>query len=86
MDIMTPAPLIKATNPKIVQTQPFPMASIKGAPTRPPTQEKMFRTKLFTAIPVLAFLGINSVNMVVAIAKTIMAPTPKKKFAINCGS
>ena len=55
-----------------------------GAVTKEPTQEKMFRMKLFSATPEEAFLGINSVNIVVAMLKISMDPIPKKKFAIIC--
>lgn len=83
---ITTHPLTNETSPMIVHIQPFPMASIKGAATTPPTHEKMFRIKLLTAIPVEARFGMNSVSMVVAMAKMSMDPTPKKKFATawNC--
>lgn len=76
--------LANATRPRIVKSQPLPMASIIGAVTKDPTHEKMFRMKLFSATPADAFFGINSVNIVVAIPKIIMDPTPKKKLAIIC--
>lgn len=47
-----------------------------------PTQEKMFRTKLFSAIPAEDFLGINSVSMVADMPKMIIDPMPKTKLAI----
>ena len=72
-----------ATSPSIVNSQPFPMASRRGCATIPPTHEKMFRTKLFVATPDDDFRGINSVSMVVAIPKTSIDPTPKKKFAMS---
>jgi hypothetical protein len=56
---------------------------MRGAARIPPAQEKMFLTKLLTAIPVDAFRGINSVNIVVDMAKTIIEPTPKKKSEIS---
>jgi hypothetical protein len=59
------------------------MALIRGAAMRAPTQENMFLTKLFTAMPVDALLDINSVNIVVTIAKTIIDPIPKKKSVIS---
>jgi hypothetical protein len=86
MDHITTHPLTSATSPKIVHIQPLPMARMIGCATIPPMQEKMLRTKLLTAIPVLARLGMNSVNMVVAMANTIMEPQPKKKLAINYSS
>ena len=43
----------------------------------------MFRTKLLTATPFDAFFGMNSVSIVVAIAKMSMEPMPKKKLAIR---
>lgn len=59
------------------------MAWIIGAATTPPTHEKIFRRKLFTAMPVEALRGMNSVSIVVAMLKINMLPTPKKKFAIT---
>jgi hypothetical protein len=43
--------LLNAHIPRMVNSQPFPIAEISGAPTIPPTQLKMFRTKLFRATP-----------------------------------
>ena len=68
--------LEKAHNPRIVKSHPFPMASISGAPTIPPAHEKQFRIRLFKATPELDFLGMNSVNMVVTMAKISMEPIP----------
>jgi hypothetical protein len=82
IDQITTIPLIKLTKPNIVNSHPLPMAAMIGAATTPPTQEKMFLTKLLTAMPVDACLGINSVSMVVDMAKMIIEPMPKKKFAI----
>lgn len=65
----------------MVKSQPFPMALMIGAATMDPTQEKMFRTKLLTATPLDDFWGMNSVSMVVAMAKINIDPMPKKKFA-----
>lgn len=62
------------------------MASIIGAVTKEPTQEKIFLMKLFSATPEEAFLGMNSVNIVVAMLKISIDPMPKKKFAIICGN
>ena len=73
--------LAKAARPRIVKSQPFPMASMIGAVTKDPTQEKMFRMKLFSATPDDDFLGMNSVNIVVTILKISMDPTPKKTLA-----
>lgn len=41
----------------------------------------MFRMKLFTATPEEARLGMNSVRIVVDMAKISMLPIPKKKLA-----
>lgn len=60
------------------------MALMIGAVTNEPTQEKMFRIKLFSATPSEDFLGMNSVNIVVTMLKMSMDPMPKKKFAIIC--
>ena len=76
--------LANAITPRPVNSQPFPMAVIKGLATIAPMQEKMFRTKLFAATPEEARLGMNSVSMVVAMAKMSIEPMPKKKFAISC--
>ena len=62
--------LEKAQIPSIVNSQPFPMASIRGAPTIDPVHDMIFRIKLFNATPEEDFRGINSVNMVVTIAST----------------
>jgi hypothetical protein len=83
MDKITPTPLINPIRPNIVQSHPLPIVLMSGAATIPPTQEKMFLTKLLTAIPVDAFLDMNSVSIVVAIAKTSIEPTPKKNNAIS---
>ena len=42
---------------------------------------KMFRTKLLTATPEEARRGMNSVSIVVDMAKISMLPIPKKKLA-----
>jgi hypothetical protein len=47
-----------------------------GAATTAPTQENMFRTKLLTATPFDDCLGMNSVSMVVAMAKMSIDPIP----------
>jgi hypothetical protein len=67
-----------------VNSHPLPIATIIGAVTRDPTQEKIFRIKLFSATPEEDFLGINSVSIVVAMLKISIEPMPKKKFAIIC--
>jgi len=67
----------------MVHNHPLPIALMSGAAIIAPTHENIFRTKLFTAIPVEAFRGINSVNIVVAMAKMIIEPTPKKKRAMS---
>lgn len=74
--------LAKLTKPIIVNNQPSPIPSIIGAVTRDPTQEKMFRMKLFRATPSEDFFGMNSVSIVTTILKMSMEPIPKKKFAI----
>lgn len=76
-------PLARAITPTPVNSQPSPMEVINGLATTAPTQEKMLRTKLFAATPEEALRGINSVSIVVAMAKISMEPTPKKKLAIN---
>jgi hypothetical protein len=83
MDHMTPIPLMRAKRPMIVHSHPFPMALMRGAAIMPPTQENIFLTKLLTAMPVDALRGINSVNIVVAMANIIIDPTPKKKRAMS---
>lgn len=55
-----------------------------GEATIAPTQEKMLRTKLLSATPADDFLGMNSVNMVVAMPKISIDPIPKKKLATIC--
>jgi hypothetical protein len=65
------APLARHKSPKIVKSQPLPMALIRGSVTAPPTQLKIFRTKLFRATPLLAFRGMNSVSIVVTAAKIL---------------
>ena len=72
-----------AISPRIVNSQPFPIASMRGCAMIPPTHEKIFRMKLFVATPDDDFRGINSVNMVVAMPKTSIEPTPKKKLAMS---
>lgn len=67
---------------KIVKSHPFPIALISGSARKVPKNEKIFLTKLFNATPLLAFLGMNSVSMVVTDAKSSMLPMPKKKLAI----
>ena len=71
--------------PIMVNTHPLPIAEIHGSATIAPKQEKMFRTKLLTATPEDARLGINSVSIVVAKPKISMLPMPKKKLAKSCG-
>lgn len=62
--------------PRIVNSQPLPILAIKGAPMMPPMQEKMLRMKLLMATPEEERPGMNSVSMVVAMAKISMLPTP----------
>lgn len=84
MLVITAMPDTSETSARIVHSQPLPMALMSGAAIMPPTQEKMLRMKLLHAIPIEALPGRNSVSMVVAMAKTIMLPQPKKKLAIIC--
>lgn len=77
----TTEPLASAHTPNPVNSQPFPMVSMRGLATMPPTQLNMFLTKLFNATPLLLFFGMNSVNMVVLQLKMTILPMPKKKFA-----
>lgn len=74
--------LASPSSPRIVNSQPLPMALMIGAVTNEPTQEKIFRMKLFSATPSEDFFGMNSVNMVVTMLKMSMDPIPKKKLAI----
>jgi hypothetical protein len=83
IDMMTQTPLTSAMSPIIVHSHPLPRAPIRGAAMIAPTQENMFLTKLLTAIPVDALRDINSVNIVVAMANTIIDPIPKKKSDIS---
>jgi len=70
-----------ATDPMMVKSHPFPMASMIGDVTPQPMLEKMFRTKLLSATPEEDRLGINSVSMVIDRLKINMEPIPKKKLA-----
>lgn len=58
---MTNIPLDSVQMPKIVKSQPFPIAEITGAPTIAPTHENMFLTRLFNATPDDDRFGMNSV-------------------------
>lgn len=73
--------LTQQTMPTMVKSHPSPIAEMIGCVMTPPIQLKMLRTKLLTATPLLARLGMNSVNIVVATPKMIMLPRPKKKLA-----
>lgn len=68
--------LNNAQTPKIVNSQPLPTAFMIGAATMAPTQENMFLTKLLTATPLDDCLGMNSVSIVVAMAKISIDPIP----------
>jgi hypothetical protein len=68
--------LNNAQTPKIVNSQPLPTAFMTGAATMAPTQENMFLTKLLTATPLDDCLGMNSVSIVVAMAKISIDPIP----------
>lgn len=78
-------PLQSAMTPTPVNSQPSPTALISGCATTTPAAEKMLRTKLLAATPEEARRGMNSVSMVVAMAKMSMEPMPKKKLAMSCG-
>lgn len=78
---ITASPLIKLHSPRIVNSQPLPIALMMGSAARAPAKEKMLRTKLLMAMPEEARRGMNSVSMVVESAKISMLPTPKKKLA-----
>lgn len=78
---ITASPLIKPHSPRIVNSQPLPIALMMGSAARAPAKEKMLRTKLLMAMPEEARRGMNSVSMVVESAKISMLPTPKKKLA-----
>lgn len=58
-------PHVMQITPKPVNSHPSPMATIRGSATIEATHDNTFRTKLFNAIPWLAFLGMNSVSIVV---------------------
>jgi hypothetical protein len=60
----------------MVKSHPFPIAFMTGAATTAPTHENMLRTKLLTATPFDDCFGINSVSMVVAMAKMSIDPIP----------
>src|SRR5271170_7306483 len=68
--------LNNAQTPKIVNSQPLPIAFMTGAAIMAPTQENMFLTKLLTATPLDDCLGMNSVSIVVAMAKISIDPIP----------
>lgn len=72
----TTAHELRVQMPRMVNSQPLPMLAIRGAPMIPPMHEKMLRTKLFRATPEEERPGMNSVSMVVAMAKISMLPTP----------
>ncbi len=77
-------PLHSAITPTPVNSHPSPIALISGCAATAPTAEKILRTKLLAATPEEARRGMNSVSMVVAMAKMSMEPMPKKKLAISC--
>lgn len=78
-------PLHSAIAPTPVNSHPSPIAVISGCAVTAPTAEKILRTKLLAATPEEARRGMNSVSMVVAMAKMSMDPMPKKKLAISWG-
>ena len=80
--VKTAAPDTKPTKPRIVNSQPFPIALMMGDATIAPTHENKLRTKLLSATPAEDFRGRNSVSMVTETAKISMLPIPKAKFAI----
>lgn len=78
---MVKQPVIKEMTLSPEKSQPFPIATMRGSVTIVPTQEKIFLTKLFNAIPCEDFPGMNSVSIVVTSPNISMLPTPKKKLA-----
>ena len=81
--IQNTLPLPNAMTPTPVNSQPLPMASMRGSATMAPMHENMLRTKLLAATPEEALRGMNSVSMVVDMAKMSIEPIPKKKLAIS---
>ena len=63
-------------SPRMVNNHPLPMAAIRGAPTMAPAHDKMFRHRLFKATPEEDRRGMNSVSIVVDMAKISIDPTP----------
>lgn len=84
MSNKTVAPETKQTKDRIVNSHPFPIPARMGDVITVPTQEKMFRMKLFKATPADDFRGKNSVSIVVTSPKINMDPIPKQKLAIIC--
>jgi len=74
-------PVTNPHTPSTVINHPFPIPSNAGSATTAPAKLHMFRTKLFSAIPLAARLGMNSVNIVFTSEKMSIEPIPKKKFA-----
>jgi len=68
--------LQSAHSPRMVNSQPLPIAAMRGAPTMAPTHDRMFRHRLFKATPEEERRGMNSVSIVVDMAKMIMEPRP----------
>jgi hypothetical protein len=64
-------PLNNEMPARMVNSHPLPMALIKGSVNAAPMQLNMFLTKLFSATPLLALRGMNSVNIVVTPAKIL---------------
>lgn len=52
-----------ATIPRIVNSQPLPIPLIAGSARSVPRKLKMLRMQLLSATPLLAFFGMNSVNL-----------------------
>ena len=71
-------PVMILQSPRIVISQPLPIAFSTGSAIIAPVKEQMLRTKLFKAMPEAARFGINSVNMVETRENINMDPTPKK--------
>jgi hypothetical protein len=76
-------PVITLQIPRIVISQPFPIALSTGSATMAPVKENMLRTKLLRAMPDAARLGMNSVSIVLTRLNISIEPTPKKTVAVS---
>ncbi|TLD17397.1 uncharacterized protein PgNI_01543 [Pyricularia grisea] len=72
---------IRARSPTMVHSHPTPIALMSGCAMTVPMQEKMFLTKLLTAMPLDDLDGMNSVSIVVAAEKISMLLRPNSKLA-----